>query len=125
MRLLLDAHISPAVAARLRRDGVDAFALRDWRDGELRAASDAEVLAAALAEACVLVSYDCRTIPPLLKEWGEIGRAHAGVVLIDDKTVRPSDIGGIQRALAALAAQSGEEAWLDRVVFLRARDTPR
>lgn len=121
MRLLLDYHLSPAIAQVLRRDGVDAVAVRDWLGGNYRSAPDDQLLAAAWSDERVLVTYDCRTIPPLLKEWAETGRQHAGVVLIDEKTVRPDDIGGLLRALRALIARSGGESWRDRTVFLQAR----
>ncbi len=77
MRLLLDAHVSPAVARQLEREGIE--------------------------------------------EWAETGRHHAGVVLVDEKTIRPSSIGVLIRALRSLVAELGEEPWQDRVVFLRAR----
>lgn len=121
MRLLLDYHISAVIAQALRRDGVDIVVVRDWLDGSYRSASDDQLLSAAWSDECVLVTYDCRTIPPLLKEWAETGRQHAGVVLIDDKTVRPDDIGGLVRALRALIARSRGENWRDRAVFLQAR----
>lgn len=121
MRLLLDAHIAPVVALRLRNEGIDAVTVRDWLDGNYRTAPDEQLLSAAAADARVLVSYDCRTIPPLLKEWAETGRHHAGVVLVDEKTVRQKDVGGLLRALRRLVAQSGTENWNDRVVFLRRR----
>ena len=73
MRLLLDAHVSPAIARDLQREDVDAIAVRDWLDGEYRSAPDDQLLAAAGADGRVLVTYDCRTIPPLLKEWAETG----------------------------------------------------
>src|SRR4029079_7170210 len=67
MRLLLDAHVAIAIAAQLQREGIDVVALRDWQGGGYRNASDDLILVAALAEQCVLITFDCRTIPPLLK----------------------------------------------------------
>ena len=121
MRLLLDAHISPAVARALQGHGIDVVVLRDWLGGGFRSASDDQLLITAASDRCVLVSYDCQTLPPLLRDWSETGRHHAGVILVDEKTVRPNDIGGLLRALRALFAQTGDEDWRDRVVFLRSR----
>jgi predicted nuclease of predicted toxin-antitoxin system len=121
VRLLLDAHVSPAVARQLERDGIDTVALRDWQGGNYRSAPDDQVLAAAASDERVPVTYDCQTIPPLLKEWAETGRHHAGVVLVDEKTIRPSSVGMLIRALRTLVAECGEEPWQDRVAFLRAR----
>lgn len=121
MRLLLNAHISPTIARQLQREGVDAVAPRDWLGGNYWTAPDEEILAAALAEKRVLATYDLRTIPPLLKEWVETGQRHSGVILIDEKTLRPSDTGGLLRALRTLVREHGNDEWRDRVVFLRAR----
>jgi predicted nuclease of predicted toxin-antitoxin system len=121
MRLLLDVHLSPAIARRLQQDGVDVVTVRDWRQGNYRSAVDDQLLTAAAADERVLVTYDLRTIPTLLKTWAETGRQHAGVILIDDKTIRPDDIGRLIRALQALVAGNDRERWSDRVVFLQAR----
>jgi hypothetical protein len=121
MRLLLDAplagHRSRASAGRHRCHD----RARDWRGGNYRSAPDDQLLAAATTDERVLVTYDLRTIPTLLNEWAETGQQHAGVILVDDKTLRPDDIGRLIRALRALVAQSGSQSWRDRVVFLQAR----
>lgn len=122
MRLLLDAHISPALAHGLLLDGVDTVSMRDWLGGNYRAATDEQILTAAAADERVLVTYDLRTIPTLLREWGASGRPHAGVVLVDDKTLASSNVGGLRSALRALVTELGNEVWSNRVVFLRARD---
>jgi hypothetical protein len=119
MLLLLDEQISPAVATGLRRTGIDAIALRDWSGAAGLGASDSDLLETARAEQRVLVSYDRRTLEPLLKDWAETGLHHSGTILVDDKTVRPNDIGGLVRALQVLVVQSGDENWTDRVVLLR------
>ena len=121
MRLLLDAHLSPVLARELQARGIDAVSIRDWRAGEYRTASDEQVLALAYAEGRTFVTYDLRTIPPLLQEWAESGRHHAGVVLVDDATIWPDGIGGLLDALSALLLETGDASWEDRVVFLRRR----
>ena len=113
--------MSAAVARQLRVDGIDAVALGTWQGGAYRSAADDQLLTVALSDSRVLVTFDCRTIPPLLREWAETGLHHAGVILIDEKTLRQSDIGGQVRALRALVDQHGSEEWRDRVVFLEAR----
>ena len=60
MRLLLDAHVSPAVARQLEREGIE--------------------------------------------EWAETGRHHAGVVLVDEKTIRR----GREELAASLADQPAD-----------------
>jgi hypothetical protein len=66
-----------------------------------------------------LVTYDRRTIPPLLKTWAESGLHHGGVVFVDEKTIPPSSVGGLVRSLAALAKETAPWDWTDRVIFLR------
>jgi hypothetical protein len=119
MRLLLDVHVAPAIARALQQDGIDVLAVRDWQGGLYRDASDTLILTAALADGRTLVTYDCRTIPTLLKEWAETGRQHGGVVLVDERTIKQADVGGLVRALRALVALHGGEVWLDRVVYLQ------
>jgi predicted nuclease of predicted toxin-antitoxin system len=116
MRLLLDAHISPDVAEQVRNVGLEAFSLRDWRGGEFYRAVDEVILREASSAEMVLVTYDLATVPMLLKDWAETGRSHAGVVLVDQRTVRQSDIGGQVRGLLSLAA--AELNFTNRVEFL-------
>lgn len=118
MRLLLNSHIASAVAQDLRRAGMDALALSEWLEGNYRNATDDLLLASALSDQRVLVTYDCRTIPPLLKMLAESGGHHAGVVLVDELTLRQRDIGALVRAIEKLALETGDEDWKDRVVFL-------
>jgi hypothetical protein len=117
-RLLLDAHVPKAVGDGLRLSGVEAVPVSDWRGGDMRTADDAALLRAASEDRLVLVTFDLRTIPTLLKDWAESGQRHAGVVLVDDRTLHPAGVGPLVRSLAALAADPDVD-WTDRVVFLR------
>ena len=121
LRLLLDEHLSPALAAALTasRPKLTAIALRDWHDGELLSAADATILEAARAEGFTLVTLDLRTVPPLLKAWAEQGRRHGGVVFVHRRTLAPGDVGGMCRGLAKLWDTLGDAEWADRVVFLQ------
>jgi len=73
----------------------------------------------AAVQGLTLVTYDRRTIPPLLKDWAEEGRSHGGVIFVDEKTISPADPGGLVRALSELAKATGRWDWIDRVSFLR------
>jgi hypothetical protein len=120
LKLLLDEHISPAIAAGVRRR-VLAIAIRalvDWEGGNYIGCDDATCLTAAMKRVWTLVTYDRRTIPPLLKSWAEEGRRHGGVIFVDDKTISPADIGGLVRALVELAETARRWDWTDRIVFL-------
>jgi hypothetical protein len=50
--------------------------------------------------------HDRRTIPLLLKIWAEAGREHGGVIIIDDKTISPSNISGQVRALSNVVREA-------------------
>lgn len=72
----------------------------------------------AATQGLSLVTYDQRTIAPLLKTWGEGGISHGGVIFGDGKTVAPNDCGGLVRGLAALWDAFGQEDWTEWVLYL-------
>lgn len=121
LKLLLDEHISPGVATGLRRrhPGLVVHALRDWEGGTFLGQEDSACLREAAAQHLTLVTYDRRTIPPLLKTWAEEQRSHGGVIFVDDKSIAPSEIGMLVRALSTVVNKFGDWNWSDRVVFLR------
>ena len=84
VKFLLDEHIAAGVVAASRRYSAELFVahLAGWEAGRLLGCSDVALLHAGAAAGLTLVTYDCRTIPRLLKEWTEQGRHHAGVVLV-------------------------------------------
>ena len=115
IRLLLDEHIDPRVSQALRRNGIDAIVLRDYGDGSLLGSPDEETLAAATSDLRALVTFDLRTIPPLLRRLAEIGTPHGGVVLVSVRTVIPNDVRRLTRLLCRLAERFPEG--LDGQVF--------
>ncbi len=121
LKLLLDEHISPRVARGLRRSNprLAVHASTEWEDGSFLGRDDEVCLREAAAQQLTFVTYDLRTIPPLLKQWAETGQSHAGVIFVDEKTIAPSDIGGLVKALAAGAKAPPNLDWTDRVLFLR------
>ena len=121
LKLLLDEHISPDVAGalRVRLKSLTVHALPEWENGRFLGQSDDLILETAVAQRLTLVTYDCRTIPPLLKIWAESGRHHAGLILVDAKTIPPSDIGGLIRALEKLFRATSKWLWTNQVIFLR------
>jgi hypothetical protein len=91
----------------------------EWENGRFLGQDDIACLREAAAQGLTLVTYDRRTIPPLLKTWAETERAHGGVIFIDEKTISPADIGGLVWALTRLATETGKWDWTNRVYFLR------
>ena len=108
-----------AVQVQAKRREVSIQCIYHWREGTLAGADDDRLLAAAAAEKLTLVTYDQKTIPPLLQEFALMGRSHGGVIFADDKTIPASDIGGLVKAILGLWEQCHSWDWTDRMVFLR------
>jgi hypothetical protein len=121
LSFLLDEHISPSVAGGLRRRNreIVVLGLAEWESGRLLGLSDVSILQAATTQRLTLVTYDRKTVPPLLKVWAEEGRDHGGVIFVDDKTIPPSNFGGLLRALLALWGEAGGWDWSNRICVLR------
>jgi hypothetical protein len=117
LRLLLDHHISPDVVPAARRLQRDA-ALEHVRDRHWQALRDPELLRLARAEELTLVTYDQASIPDFLRQFGQNEEDHAGVIFVDTFTFRPSDIGGLARALVRLWSREKDADWLNRTCFL-------
>ncbi|MFY9747586.1 MAG: DUF5615 family PIN-like protein [Acidobacteriaceae bacterium] len=119
--LVLDEHLSPKIAARLRELDLQVIvrAMSEWEGGFFLGRPDAEILAEAARQRLILVTYDCRTIPPLLQSWREQGRSHAGIIYVSQRTVSSDDIGSLVRSLAWVVREFGGSDWTDRQEFLR------
>lgn len=121
MNLLLDVHVPAMVARELRRRcrGLSVVHLCEWRGGQFLAATDEEILAAAHKEQWTLVTYDLKTIAPLLRHLADEETDHAGVVLVDDSSIQQSDVGALMSALALLWQNEGKSDWANRAHFLQ------
>jgi hypothetical protein len=120
MKLLLDEHIAKEVARGLRErsKAIVAHALVEWEGGNFLGLDDAVCLREAAAQGLTFVTYDRRTVPPLLKAWSEEERTHGGVIFVDDKTVPQAEIGGLVKVLASLHKEAETWDWTNRVLFL-------
>ena len=117
MRLLLDVHLSGRVfVPRLGDLGHDVRAANE--EPTLERLTDEELLSAAAAEGRILVTSNIKDFRPILVEWGQTGRHHAGCILITNR-VRNEHFGRILAGItAALDAMPEHEAWLDYVHYL-------
>jgi len=122
LSLLLDEQISPVIAEQvaLRRPGIPIQSVYRWREGALTGQPDVLVLRAAGVDGLTLVTYDLRTIPPLLSEWGATGTQHGGVIFVNASTIRSSEFGRLTRALIQAWDREHAATWTDRIVFLEA-----
>lgn len=121
LRLLLDEHISPAVAEGLlrRQKNIHVTSLSEWENGRFLGLPDETLLREAACQKLTLVTYDRRTIPPPAKTWAESGQDHGGLIFVDEKTIPPSDFGELIGALLKLHQAAAKWDWPNRVVFLR------
>ena len=121
LRLLTDEQISYVVAEQIRANRPDIVieSLRAWQGGAFEGVDDAVLLEAAARAGWTLVTYDQKTIPPILIEWGATRRHHGGVIFSDNFTIAQSDIGALVRALIAQWDRTNEWDWTDRVDYLR------
>lgn len=120
LHLLLDEHVSPDVVRALQRaqPKIRATALRDWGSGMYLGVPDDALLAAAFQESLALVTNDRRTIVPLLAQLAESDISHAGVILVDERTIAQNDIGGLDRALVSVWNSLHRADWTNRVIYL-------
>jgi hypothetical protein len=78
LKLLLDVHHSPVIAARLRALGHDILAAAD--DPLLAAAPDDDLLRAATRDGRAVVTENARDFDRITCAWVATGEHHAGVV---------------------------------------------
>ena len=123
MRLLLDEHLSSkALCGPLHRRGHDVLAI-DSHDG-LRGSEDALVLEIASAEGRILVTCNVRDFANLTRSWLEVGREHAGCVLL--VRVRPDQVGRILKALdGAFRQRTCQEDWCNASAWVSGADEHR
>jgi hypothetical protein len=121
LRILLDEHISPIIGKRLRAENKDLVVnwMAEWQGGRFLGIEDSIWLGEAQRGGFSTVTYDRRTIPPLLKTWAEEGRSHGGIIFVDDRTIAPADLGGLLRALTRLWLLEGEADWVNRIYYLQ------
>jgi hypothetical protein len=118
--MLLEEQISPTVAAqaRSRRPDIPIESVHDWRDGAFLGADDRALLLAAADAGITLVTYDQKTIPPLLTEFVLSGLHHGGVIFVDYRTIPTRDFGGLVISLITFYDRTDEWDWTDRTAFL-------
>ena len=120
LRYLLDEQISPVVASQLsqKHPEIRIESVCVWKQGIWRSRPDPEILLAAKEAQLTLVTYDLRTIPDLILHWTFSGIDHAGVILVDELSIDPSNVGLLLQALASFWLQRHRQDWRNRVEYL-------
>jgi len=124
VRLALDHHWSPRIAAALRERGHDVASAAEF--GWSLLADDDLLEACRLAGRCLLTN-DVADFMALVRLWQAGGRLHAGLVLTSDarwpRTV--TAIGATVEALAAvMEAHPADEALAQQVLWLAPANGP-
>jgi len=118
---LLDEQISYVVMEQVRqkRPEIRVESVLVCNGGDLCGKDDNMVLSAAHADSLTLVTYDQKTITPLVMQWATEGRDHTGVVFIDDRSILQEDVGGQVRALIDLWEKAHTQDWTNAVGYLK------
>lgn len=121
LRLLLDENMSQVVTTQVRSHRLDTIieSVHDWQGVVFEGRTDETLLRAAYAESLTLVTYDQKTIPPLLSKMSSADESHGGVIFVDERTISSSNFGMLTRALIFLWDQYNNEDWEDRIGFLK------
>ena len=120
LRLLLDEQMDPEIVEQMRATypAIPITSLHTWEEKRFLHTDDEVILMEAYRQGFTLVTYDTKTIAPLLKVWGEQGIAHSGVIFVKASIIAQDNIGGLMRALAGLWTQYGEIDWTNATVYL-------
>ena len=110
LAFLTDEHITHVVAEQVhqKRPDICIESVLRWRGGSLRNKADDLLLATAQEEGLTLVTYDQKTIPPILVELAMNAGHHSGVVFVDRNAIASHNIGGLVQALNSPPIESLE-----------------
>ena len=114
--MLLDAHVSGrAIGRALREAGHDVLALDEHR--ELEGLDDDVVLDLAGQEERVLLTFNVRDFPDILRQRAEESRSHAGCIIVVG--IGQNEFGVVLRLLTKeLGARPDQSDWQDLALFL-------
>ncbi|HYM54519.1 MAG TPA: DUF5615 family PIN-like protein [Solirubrobacteraceae bacterium] len=121
MKIFLDAHISgPRVATALRASGHDVRAADEER--ELDGFTDEQLLSLASEEGRILITFDVKDFPVIVRRWAEGGRKHTGCAIVVG--IDHGEFGAILEAVEReLQAQPEQGRWVDYTMFVARAST--
>lgn len=106
LKLLLDAHHSPVVAAALRSDGYDVLAAA--ADPGLAPLEDDDLLAAATCDGRALVTENAKDFDRIARAWSSRDEHHAGVVFTSPRRYHRGSAAYPANLIAALRTPLAE-----------------
>ena len=120
--LLTDEHLTPAVAEQIqiKRPEIAIQSMHRWRSGAFLGKADRLLLEAAHEEGLTLITYDQKTIPPLLMDLATAGADHSGIIFVDEAAIASRDVGGLIKAIVSLYVRCAEWDWTNRISYLDA-----
>lgn len=113
---MLDEHMSPKVAAKLRETGVDAYSIAGPEYFDIQGAADKAVLERAVQERRVIVTYNYADYTMLHRDYLLQGWSHFGIVLVPRGKIRSNDMGAQIKALSQLVNE--RESLTDQLMWL-------
>lgn len=121
LSFLLDEQISPEVCKQInsKYPEISIFSIHHWQNGNFLGVSDEVILQAAKLEQLTLITYDQKTIPPILVEWGQANIDHAGIIFIDYRSISPNNFGGLIKAILWLWKTQKNSVWQNRIIYLQ------
>lgn len=112
-KLLTDEHIGEEVAVALRRrfSKLDVVSIYHT---PLRGLADPPLLEVLDREGRTLVTRDVNSMPAHAAQRMAEGKTHAGVIYVDSKRLRQTDVRGLIRRLGEIVEKHGNADWTNR-----------
>ncbi len=110
MKLLLDEHIAREVAVPLSRK-FPGFKVLSIYETPGKGLPDPPLLEALDLEGGTLVTRDVNTIPEFARARLAAGLTHGGILYVDSKRLRQSDVRGLIRRLAVFLEKNRFADW--------------
>ena len=116
-KLLLDEHINDQVAPALRRKfpSLDVVSIYETH---LAGLPDPTLLEVLDVERRTLVTRDVNSIPAYVNARMRDGLTHAGVIFVDSKRLKQTDLKGLIRRLVEVVEKYVDEDWTCRSGWL-------
>ncbi len=125
MKLCLDEHYSPDIAAALRESGHDVVSVKERP--ELLSLSDEELLSAMAEERRALLTENVQDFAPLVRRRAAESTSHYGVIFTSPRSMPRSKetIGAYVKLLERLMrTHPDDDDFLDRVDWLTPQVSP-